>query len=145
MIRWYFAYFLSRPQCEKCLLRVATGPRKTVHRGVKRKTSQELLPYLSRASNPLEGSRLLLRPITPQTLQKCYYFQIRPTNVLTQYANKNRFFVYGGTLSLGGPRRDIGGAARAGARMAGKILKIRYLILTSVVGGGVALNKVIKN
>ena len=49
--------------------------------------------------------------------------------------NPHRYYVFGGGIG----RRHIGGLAR----VVGRFLKLRYLILTSAVGGGVAASKVI--
>jgi len=113
-----FASF-CRPACERCIKHVGNHGKALV------KNRSQLCAFSRAKSEHSHAAFNLMLVQRYSMLHVC-----RPR----QLVNPNRFFFYGETK-----RHFIAGRT---AKMLGRFLKIRYLVITSAVGGGITMQRV---
>ena len=133
LVMVYIFYLICRPICEKCL-------KKTGESATKRLNQHAAKSLIRNNRNYFQGIRYSSEPHTVQRilrLKHCRHFSSfqRVQRPLRSQGTSDRFYIYGGTIN-----RQIGSYRIL--RGVGRFLKIRYLVLTSAVGGGITLNKV---
>ena len=130
--------FVCSPICEKCLKRTSESVTTKLNQRLANPLVQSNRNYFqgighSGESHAVQGI-LKLKLASSNHCRHFSSFQ-RIQRPLRSPGTSDRFYIFGGTIT-----RQIGTSRLLGG--VGRFLKIRYLVLTSAVGGGITLNKV---